>query len=115
MKILKIFILVFLLVPSFAQAGSLSNVQKKELTVFGMKSMGLNVGIDSIKKILSIQEINEMVATGLNLNGLICAELTTINPLKIKSTYEVTCIAYRGGSSKKSYIIEALKGVAFVP
>ncbi|WP_142995678.1 hypothetical protein [Zobellella denitrificans] len=96
-------------------AETLSNLQKKELTIFGMKAMGLNVGIGQVKKILSTPEIHEMVAAGLNLNGHLCAELVEIRPLKIQSTYEVRCIAYRGGSAKKQYVIDALKGVAFVP
>ncbi len=115
MKIAKIFFLGLVFVSSLAQAGTLSNTEKKELTLFGMKAMGLNVGIESIKKVLSIPEVNKMVATGLNLNGHLCAELVAVRPLKVKSTYEATCIAYRGGSSKKAYIIDALKGVAFVP
>lgn len=115
MKIAKIFILGFFLIPSLVQAGPLSDTQKKELTLFGMKAMGLNVGIGHVKKVLSVPEVNEMVATGLNLNGHLCAELIAVRPLKVKSTYEATCIAYRGGSSKKFYIIDALKGVAFVP
>ena len=115
MKIAKILTLVVFLVPVLVQAGSLSDTQKKELTLFGMKAMGLNVGIEQVKKVLPTPEVNKMVATGLNSNGHLCAELISILPLKVTSTYEATCIAYRGGSSKKSYIIDALKGVAFVP
>jgi len=100
---------------SSAQSVSPSDIQKKELTLFGMKAMGLNVDISGVKKVLSTSEVNQMVATGLNLNGHLCAELVAIRPLKVRSTYEATCIAYRGGSAQKSYIIDALKGVAFVP
>ena len=115
MNIAKLFILGSFLIACLAHAELLSDTQKKELTLFGMKAMGLNVGIGQVKKVLSVLEVNKMVATGLNLNGHLCAELIEIRPLKVKSTYEATCIAYRGGSSKKSYIIDALKGVAFVP
>ena len=115
MKMAKLFVLGICLMSGLAQAASLSDTQKKELTLFGMKAMGLNVGIGHVKKVLPDPEVNEMVATGLNLNGHLCAELITVRPLKVESTYEATCIAYRGGSSKKSYIIDALKGVAFVP
>lgn len=80
-----------------------------------MKAMGLNVGLGQVKKVLSTSEVNKMVATGLNLNGHLCAELISILPLKVKSTYEVACIAYRGGSSKKSYIIDSLKEFCFLP
>jgi hypothetical protein len=80
-----------------------------------MKAMGFNVGMDKVKNVLSTPEVHEMVATGLNLNGHLCAELVEIRPLKVQSTYEATCIAYRGGTAKKQYVIDALKGVAFVP
>lgn len=115
MKIIKVIIVLSLLFSSVVYANSLTDIQKKELTLFGMKAMGMNVDIANIKKVLSVDEVNEMVATGLNFNGHLCAKLTAIKPLRVKSTYEATCIAYEGGSSKKHYIIDALKGVAFVP
>lgn len=96
-------------------AETLSNDQKKELTLFGMKAMGLNVGMAQVKKVVSTAEVHELVATGLNLNGHLCAELVDVRPLKVRSTYEATCVAYRGGTAKKQYVIDALKGVAFVP
>jgi hypothetical protein len=108
-------IITLCLLSLSVHAESLSDVQKKELMLFGMKAMGLNVGINHVKNVLSISEINEMVATGLNLNGHLCAELVAIRPLKVKSSYEATCIAYRGGNAKKEYVIDALKGLAFVP
>jgi hypothetical protein len=89
---------------------TLSDVQKKELTLFGMKAMGLNVGIAQVKKVVSTPEVHEIVATGLNVNGHLCAELIEIRPLKVQSTYEATSVAYRGGSAKKHYVIDALKG-----
>jgi len=103
------------LLPAVVSAAELTTQQKKELIVFGMRAMGLKVGIGHVKKILSRPEIETMVATGLNLNSHLCAEITDIRPLKVKATYEVTCIAYRGGSAKKAYIVDSLKGVAFVP
>jgi hypothetical protein len=80
-----------------------------------MRAMGMKVGVSDIKKVLSRPEIEQMVQTGLNLNGFLCAQVTDIRPLKISGTYEVTCVAFRGGSAKKSYVVEALKGVAFEP
>lgn len=115
MKIKRLFFISIFLISGLAQGASLSDTQKKELTLFGMKAMGLNVEIGHVKKILSGSEVNEMVATGLNLNGYLCAEVIAVRPLKVKKFYEATCIAYRGGSSKKFYIIDALKGIAFVP
>lgn len=98
-----------------AVAEDLSAQHKKELTVFGMRAMGLKVGVSDVKNVLSASEIEQMVATGLNLNGHLCAEITGIRVLKVQGTYEVTCIAYRGGSATKAYVLEALKGVAFEP
>lgn len=87
--------------------------QKKELTFFGMKSIGLGVSISDLKNHLSMPEVYEVVATGLNVNQLLCAELIDVRPLEIKSKYEASCIVFRGGNSKKEYIIDAMKGVAF--
>lgn len=98
-----------------AHAADLSTQNKKELSVFGMRAMGMQVGVSDIKNVLSRPEINQMVQAGLNMNGHLCAQITDIRPLKISGTYEVTCVAYRGGSAKKSYVLEALKGVAFEP
>jgi hypothetical protein len=115
MKLLTASLLLIGFFPLMAVAADLTVDQKKELTVFGMKAMGLSVGVADVKNVLSIQEIEQMVATGLNLNSLLCAQITAIRALQVKSTYEVTCIAYRGGTAQKSYVVDSLKGVAFVP
>jgi hypothetical protein len=113
---IQCFLILFLSVfPIIVSAADLTAEQKKELTLFAMKAMGFNVGISDIKNVLTMPEIEKVVATGLNANGHLCAQITAILPLKKKSVYEATCIAYRGGSAKKSYIVDALKGVAFVP
>lgn len=102
-------------VTAASYAADLSTQNKKELSVFGMRAMGMKVGVSDIKNVLSRSEIDQMVQAGLNLNGHLCAQITDIRPLKISGTYEVTSVAYRGGSAKKSYVLEALKGVAFEP
>lgn len=99
--------------PSYA--ADLSTQNKKELFVFGARAMGMKVGVSDIKNVLSRPKIDKIVQAGLNMNGHLCAQITGIRPLKISGTYEVTCVAYRGGSAKKSYVLEALKGVAFEP
>ena len=111
----KLMLLSLLFLPVFAMAAGLTTLQKKELTVFGMKAMGMNVGINHVKNVLSRPEIEEMVATGLNMNGHLCAQIEDIRPLKVKSKYEVSCVVYQGGRAQKAYIVDALKGVAFVP
>lgn len=103
------------LFPIVASAADLTTDQKKELTVFGLKAMGIDVGVSGVKEKLSGPEIEEMVATGLNLNGHLCAKITDICPLGVGGAYEVTCVAYRGGTATKSYVVDALNGVAFVP
>lgn len=110
----KLYLIAFFVTiyPFTVLAGELSTQQKKELTVFGMKATGLNVGIVDVKKVLSTSEIEQIVAAGLNSNGLLCAQITDIRPLKVKSAYEVTCIAYRGGTATKTYIVDALNGTA---
>ena len=64
---------------------------------------------------LDREELKTLTATILNLNGLLCAEVTDIRPLEIKNTFEVTCIAYRGGSATKTYIMNAAEGTAWEP
>lgn len=60
------------------------------------------------------QEYGEMIATAINLNGHLCAKVTRVQPLKVNdSTFEVTCIEYRGGSGTVRYIVNTDTGVAF--
>lgn len=62
------------------------------------------------------EELKEMTALILNMNGLLCAEVVEIRPLKVqKDTYEVECIEYRGGKVRKTYIMDASKGTAWTP
>lgn len=91
---------------------SLGEKHQKELAVFMMRAMGTNLGVDDIKNQVSPEELETMVSTGLNLNGHLCANITDIRPLKLAGAYEVTCVAYRGGSSQKTYIVDALNGTA---
>ena len=96
-------------------AESISDYQKKELTVFSMKAIGVNASIGMVKNVMSDSEVNHMVAAGINANGYLCADVVDIIPLKMKSKYEIECIAYRSGRVKKSYIIDSIQGVAFAP
>jgi hypothetical protein len=61
----------------------------------------------------SSSDAREAAATFINLNGFLCAEVTSVRALQLKDTYEITCIEYRGGSSKKTYIINTTDGTAF--
>lgn len=61
----------------------------------------------------SADQLLQQIATVINLNGHLCASVTDVRPLKIKDTYEVTCIEYRGGQGEVRYILDASKGVAF--
>lgn len=58
------------------------------------------------------ESLKELTALMINLNGHPCATVTDISPMRIKDTYEVTCIANRGGKAKKTYIFNAVKGTA---
>lgn len=98
--------------PASTSAGELTTNQKRELTVFGLRAMGMQASLGDVKKTLSRAEIEKMIAAGINLNGHLCAKITAIRPLKVKSTYEVTCIAYRDGSARKAYLLDPLKGIA---
>ena len=94
----------------------LSIDQQKELTVFGIRgAFGVSMGPNDVKKVLSGGDLELMIATGLNGNDLLCASIKEVRALTLRGKYEVTCVAYRGGSSTKTYIIDALNGFAFEP
>ncbi len=59
------------------------------------------------------EDLKQTVALILNLNGHLCAKVIDISPLKIKNQYEVICVANRGGSATKNYILNAADGTAF--
>lgn len=64
----------------------------------------------------SDQELKEATAFILNMNGLLCDKVVDIRPLKArKDVYEVECIEYGGGETRKTYIMDARKGTAWVP
>ena len=102
-----------LLVIASASAANLTTDQRKELIVFASKAMGANFGVQDVKDPLTQAQVEELVAAGLNLNGHLCARVVSIRALQLKSKHETTCIAYGGGEGKKTYVIDALRGVAF--
>jgi hypothetical protein len=67
-------------------------------------------------KAMTNDEMDKMTATILNLNGLLCAKVVDIKPLKVgNNIYEVTCVEYRGGSGNVRYIMDAGTGKAWKP
>jgi hypothetical protein len=61
-------------------------------------------------------EYGETIATGLNLNGLLCARVVDVKPLRVSGdVFEVTCIEYRGGTGKVRYIYDTGRNVAWKP
>ena len=94
--------------------GSMTVAQEKQLTAFGIRAtLGMAARPQDIKQRLSRSELAEMIATGLNSNGLLCAKLVRVQALARDGYYETSCIAYRGGSAKKQYVIETAAGIAF--
>ena len=59
------------------------------------------------------QDTSELIATMLNLNGLLCASVVDFRKLQVADQYEVTCIEYRGGSGTARYILDLSTGKAF--
>jgi len=106
-------VLVLMVIASAGVAVELTVAQRKELIVFALLSMGAAASVADVKDPLTDAEVHKLVATGLNLNGLLCAKVLTLTPLKLPSKYEAKCIAYRGGEGTKMYVIEALAGRAF--
>jgi len=111
----------FLLTGCMATSGSINTYEgnlslqaKKELTLFGMKSIGLNVGIGDVKRVLSTSEVFEMVKAGLNAKGLLCADIVGVVSVE-EGAYGVSCVAYRSGGSKTEYMVWAYTGDAYIP
>ena len=63
--------------------------------------------------IASNNDAEEGMALLINLNGLLCAKVVSVTPLKIEKTYEVRCIEYRGGTRTVDYIVNLKTGRAF--
>ena len=59
------------------------------------------------------EALKETMALMLNLNGHLCAKVISIKPLKIDKHFEVTCIEYRGGRARVTYIFNGVTGTAF--
>ena len=59
------------------------------------------------------ESLKEMIALMINLKGDLCAKVLDVRPLRLKDTYEVTCIEYRGGSGTVRYIFNARTGAAY--
>ena len=58
------------------------------------------------------KDVDEMLATLLNLQGYLCARVTSVVPLDLPKHYEVRCIEYRGGRGTVDYIINLETGRA---
>ncbi|MER8806031.1 hypothetical protein [Mesorhizobium australicum] len=58
-------------------------------------------------------ELKQVTAAIINMNGLLCADVVDIRPLELDGQFEVTCIEYRGGSGTVRYIMNAKEGTAF--
>jgi len=56
------------------------------------------------------EAVKETTALIINVSGYLCAKVVDIRPLTLKDRFEVTCIEYRGGSSTKTYIYDAVSG-----
>ena len=88
---------------------------KKNLLLFGMRAMGVGVTLGEIKNIPQTKELKKVIQAGINLNGHLCANIVSIAKLRVTGAYEVSCIAYQGGSATKVYVVDTNKGIAFEP
>jgi hypothetical protein len=62
---------------------------------------------------MNSEKSKQMVATMINLNRLLCAEVVEVRPLSVANQVEVTCVTYRGGSARKAYVLDTVTGKAF--
>ncbi len=58
-------------------------------------------------------EIDEQIATVINVNGFLCARVISVRPLEMKNIYEVRCVEYRNGSGTVDYIMNAATGIVY--
>ena len=61
----------------------------------------------------SADELKIVIAYLVVKSGHLCAQVKDIRPLRHADTYEVTCIAYRGGTGTKVYVLNARTAVVF--
>lgn len=54
-------------------------------------------------------DVNETMATMINLNGQLCAKVLSIKPAG-PNVYEVECTRYRDGTGKATYLYDAKTG-----
>ncbi len=66
---------------SAAYSSDLSVKQKKELTVFFGRAAGKQAKVEDIVNVMPQNKVQEMVQSGLNLNGFLCAKIAHILPL----------------------------------
>jgi hypothetical protein len=96
LRVIVLFAGVFA-IAAVSNAAELSAQHRKELSVFGMRAMGLKVGVGDVKNVPSRSEIEQVVAVGLNANGHLCAQIVEIRPLrlgvKIMSGFKHACDA----------------------
>lgn len=52
-------------------------------------------------------ELKEMTATIINLNGYLCAFVISISPTLNDEVYRVSCVEYRDGSGSATYLMNA--------
>lgn len=58
------------------------------------------------------EDLKEMSALIINLNGGLCARVTSITPAAGEGNWNVSCIENRDGSGRVSYIMNARAGTA---
>jgi hypothetical protein len=58
----------------------------------------------------SKSEAEDVVKAFINLQGELCAEIVSARPQSLPDTMEVTCIEYRGGSARVTYVVNTATG-----
>lgn len=58
-------------------------------------------------------DVDEQIATVINVNGFLCARVVSVRPLGEKDVYAVRCIEYRDGSGVVDYIMNAATGSVY--
>lgn len=70
----------------------------------------LTAEMEELEKSFDTDEGRQTMAAILNLSGRLCANVKDVHPLRSAGTYEIVCVAYRGGRGEKIYLLDLRSG-----
>ena len=74
-----------------------------------MKKIILLLTLAMAPQVQAASQLEDMLATMVNLNGHLCADVTRMY-MEGGDTYRIICSRYRSGSGESEYIVNMLSG-----